>query len=101
MQKVQCYGHVSTHAISSYTISDLSNVLKSKKVKIITLFKIAPYFTKVEDEYCWAITEAAWLSCCGRSGCSVLRFGFHLDSLIYTHTSGHKRTQFRVAQNST
>ena len=31
------------------------------------------------EEYCWAITQAAGRSCCGRSGSSVLEFGFQLD----------------------
>jgi hypothetical protein len=38
----------------------------------------------VEEEYCWAITQVAGLSCCGRSVSSVLDCGFQLDSLVYT-----------------
>jgi hypothetical protein len=36
----------------------------------------------VAEEYCWAITQAAGRSCCGRSGYRVLEFGFQLDSRI-------------------
>jgi hypothetical protein len=36
----------------------------------------------VKGEYCWAITQAAGRSCCGRSSFSVLEFGFQLESVI-------------------
>jgi hypothetical protein len=36
----------------------------------------------VAEEYCWAITEAAGRSCCGRSHSRMLEFGFELDSYI-------------------
>ena len=51
------------------------------------------------NEYCWAITQVAGRSCCGRSGSSVLELGLQLDSLIYSYTGGHVCTQFRPAQN--
>ena len=35
------------------------------------------------EEYCWAIIQAEKRSCCSRSGSSVLKFGFQLDSLVY------------------
>ena len=38
----------------------------------------------VAEEYCWAITQAAGRSCCGRSGSSVLEFGYQLDCLVCT-----------------
>jgi hypothetical protein len=31
--------------------------------------------TKVAEEYCWVITQAMGLWCCGWSGSSVLEFG--------------------------
>jgi hypothetical protein len=34
------------------------------------------------EEYCWAITQAVGLSCCGQLVSSVLEFGFQLDSLF-------------------
>ena len=37
---------------------------------------------KVAEEYCWAITQAARPSCCGRSGSSVLNSGFQVNSLV-------------------
>jgi len=39
----------------------------------------------VEEEYCWAMTQAAGLSYCGWSGSGVLEFQFQLDSLAYIH----------------
>ena len=38
--------------------------------------------TKVAEEYCWAITQAAGRSCCGRSGSSVLGCGFNLTICV-------------------
>ena len=38
--------------------------------------------TKVAEGYCWAITNAAELPCCGRSWTSVLAFGFQLESFV-------------------
>ena len=38
--------------------------------------------TKLAEEYCWAITKAAGRSRCGRSGSSVLEFGFQLKSVV-------------------
>ena len=35
-----------------------------------------------QEEYCWAITLAVELSCCGRLESSVLEFGFQLDSNV-------------------
>ena len=39
----------------------------------------------MEEEYCWAITQAAGLSYCGRSGSGVLESQFQLDSLAYMY----------------
>jgi hypothetical protein len=47
---------------------------------------------KVAEEYSWAITQAARLSCCGRSGSSVLEPGFQLDLLVCAHTVDHTLT---------
>ena len=37
---------------------------------------------KFVKEYCWAITQPARQSCCGRSASSVLQFGFQLESFV-------------------
>jgi len=72
-----------------------------KKKKVITRFKRAPNFssrkrkrneTKVMEEYCWAITQAAGPPCC-----AALKFLCQLHSLVSTDTVD----QVRFAQNST
>jgi hypothetical protein len=104
----------------SSTISGLRNFklhnfrtqqfLKNLRIEILTFFLRAPNFslqewkrneTKVEEEYCWAITQAMGRSCCGRSGSSVLELGFQLDLLAYTYLFHHMHIQLRLAQNST
>jgi hypothetical protein len=50
----------------------------------------------MSKEHCWAITQAAGRSCCGRSGPSVLEFGLQLDSPIYSYTDDHVCTQLRL-----
>lgn len=35
----------------------------------------------VAKEYCWVMTLAVKLSCCGRSDSGVLEYGFQLDSV--------------------
>jgi hypothetical protein len=52
--------------------------------------------TKVAEEYCWAITQAEGRSCYGRSGFSVLEFGFQMDSLVYAYVADHMYTQYRL-----
>jgi hypothetical protein len=42
---------------------------------------------KMEAEHCWAITQAEGWSYCGRSGSSVLEFGFQMESLVHTYWS--------------
>jgi hypothetical protein len=42
--------------------------------------------TKIFEEYCWAMTQAARQPSCRLSGSSVLEFGFQLVCLLYTHT---------------
>jgi hypothetical protein len=56
----------------------------------------------VVEEYCRAIKQAAWRSCCGRSGSTVWEFKFQLDSLIlYTYTTDDRVfTQLRLTKNS-
>jgi len=39
---------------------------------------------KVAEGYCWAITQEASRSCCGRSESVVLESGFQLDCLVDT-----------------
>jgi len=53
---------------------------------------------KVTEEYCWVITQATGRSCCDRSGSSVLKFGFQLDSM-YTYLVDRVCTQFRCPTN--
>lgn len=50
---------------------------------------------KLEEEYCRAIIQSADRSYCGRSGYSVLDFGLHMYSLLYTYVVVHVYTQFR------
>jgi hypothetical protein len=53
------------------------------------------------EEYCWAITLGPRRSYYGRSGSSVLDFGFKLACLIYAHTVGHIKAEIKFALNST
>jgi hypothetical protein len=52
-----------------------------------------------EEEYYWAITQAAGRSCCGLTGAIVLEFGFEVSSLVDTCIVDHVYTQFRLGQN--
>jgi hypothetical protein len=40
----------------------------------------------VAEDYCWAKTQAVGQPYYGRSGSSVLEFGFQLDTLVQTNT---------------
>jgi len=51
----------------------------------------------VAEEYCWAITQAAGRSCCGRSGSNALESLFRLDSLVRKYTGDHMHIQLRDA----
>ena len=91
-----------TYAISSYAVSDLSTV---KNKYGMTLLKRAPKSslrvrkskqTKVAEKYCWAIAQAVGRSRCGRSGSSVLEFGFQLESHVHTYTFDYLRTQLQL-----
>ena len=62
-----------------------------QKIKLWRFLKGLPKFslrerkrseTKVAEEYCWAITQAAGWLYGGRSGTSVLVFGFQLGSFL-------------------
>jgi hypothetical protein len=57
--------------------------------------------TEVAEQYCWAITQASGWSCCGQSGCDVLKFGLQLDFLVHTHilTADHMYTHILIADN--
>jgi hypothetical protein len=68
------------------------------KAPNFSLLGIKAHAKKMAEEYCWAITQVAGRSCCGRSGSSVFEFGFQL--CVATHTADHMHTQFRVAQNA-
>ena len=52
------------------------------------------------EEYCWAITQEAERSCCGRSSSSVTQFVFQPDSLVYAHTVVRLYSQIRPAHKS-
>jgi hypothetical protein len=52
--------------------------------------------SKVEEEYCWAMTEAEGLS---RS--SVTELGFQLDFLTHAYTVDRRSTQNRLEQTAT
>jgi hypothetical protein len=59
--------------------------------------------TKVAEEYCWAITQAAGRPCCGQSG-SSWGADFNRTLLyvhIYVHVVDRMSTDFRLALNST
>ena len=56
---------------------------------------------KVAEEYCWVISHAVGQSYHGQSGSSVFEFGFKLDSIVYTQTTGHTYTQLWHVQNLT
>jgi hypothetical protein len=66
-----------------------SAILKQKKSEILEVSKRVQEQkckrseTKVEEEYCWAITQAEGLSGCDPSDSSVMEFGFKLDFLIH------------------
>jgi hypothetical protein len=53
--------------------------------------------TKVAEYYCWATKEAAGRSYWGRSGSSVLKFVFQVDSLLYIRIVNDTYTQFQLA----
>jgi hypothetical protein len=67
--------------------------------RVLTLQEWKRNETKVAEEYCWAITQAAVKSCCSRLVASVLEFGFELDSLVYAYIVDDVYTEFRLAQN--
>ena len=52
-------------------------------------FFLAGMKAQVAEKYCWAITQAAGRSYCGRSDSSLVQPGFQLDCLVYTHIVGH------------
>jgi hypothetical protein len=79
-------GHFPTSTGASYKMSDLHNLRKFKEKNWISNIFDVRYKnsflrvwkrneTRVEEEYCWVITQAAGRSCCGRSGFPVLEFG--------------------------
>ena len=55
--------------------------------------------TNLAEEYCWAMTQAAGRSFCGRSGASVVGLGFKLDSAIYVYIHTHVHTYIRVIRH--
>jgi hypothetical protein len=73
-------------------------ILKQQKIEI-TFLKSAPNFslrkrklreTKVEEEYSWATTQTAELSCCDRPGSNVFWVGISaVYTCIYAHDWQH------------
>jgi len=52
------------------------------------------------EDYCWAKTQIDGRSCCGRSGSSVLDFGFQLDSLLFIlYVTDHMCIELRLEQD--
>jgi len=59
---------------------------------------------RLAEEHCWAMTEAAGRSCYGRSGSSVLEFGFQPVCLsldfcwnpLFMHIVDHTHTKLRL-----
>jgi hypothetical protein len=87
-----------TYAISRYAISDSKDFRKIKtkikqnfwKAPNLSLSELKCYGTKVEEEYCRAITKEAW-----RSGSSLLEFGFQVECNGYRHKFDHMYTRLR------
>jgi hypothetical protein len=115
---VQCFlPHFTTHAsshnrrlngISSYGISDLDNFKTAKNLKTTFFIRatsskrkkgVRGSETMVEEQYCWAITQAAMQSYSGPSSSSLLEFGFQLDSFVNIYIVDQKHTQFRLARD--
>ena len=63
-------------------VTKRNNSIFQTRVEFVLLRELKHRETKEAEEYCWAITQAAGRSCCGRSGSSVLEFGFRLDPLV-------------------
>lgn len=57
--------------------------------------------TKLAEECCWAITQAAERSYCGRSGSIVLGFGSQVHPVVYRYIFDHVHTEFRLVQSVT
>ena len=57
--------------------------------------------TKLAGECCWAITQAAGRSYCGRSGSIVLGFGSQVDPVVCRYVFDHMRTELRLVQRVT
>jgi hypothetical protein len=68
-----------------------------KRVPNLSLRNCKVSEAKLAEDYCRAITQAAERSYGGRSGYSVLDFGLHMGSLLYTYVIVHVYTQFRLA----
>jgi hypothetical protein len=86
--------HKNTMGLSTATpalnaISDISN----SKNEMYHFEMSAEFFpaginaheATVVEEHCRAKNQALGWPCCGRSGSSVLEFGFQLDTLVQTH----------------
>jgi hypothetical protein len=50
----------------------------------------------VAEYYCWTKKEAAGRSCRGRSGSSVLKCVFQVDSPVHVRKVNHTYTQFQI-----
>ena len=56
--------------------------------------------TKVAEEYCWAITQAAGRPYCGQSDSAVLEFGFQLVPILDKYTSVNMHNQISTCSKS-
>ena len=57
--------------------------------------------TNTAGEYCWAITQAAGPSCCGRFQSVGVWVSTAVPCIYSAHTVHHMHTWYRLAQNST
>jgi hypothetical protein len=99
--------HTSTCTISSYAFSDWRRFRNSKEKILVMFLNRAPHVfslrdpkrneRKVTEEYCRAITQATWLSCCVHSGSSVLECGFKLEFYMIAYIAVHKCTHLALA----
>ena len=84
--------HIIVHTLydlRSFQLHTFINV-KIRNINIFEKHHIFPCGNDSEMRRRWrkntpgTVTQAASLSCCGRSGSIVLEFGFQLDSTVYT-----------------
>ena len=104
-RRSECTCYMYRHSISVYAIWD--TILRKGKYEVVTFLESSPYFsfagmkaridTKVAEEYCWPITQAAERSWCGLSRSSEPEFGFKLDFLVYIYTVEPRLSEIKMA----